>query len=111
MDFIDYDYEEIKDDVYEQLGNLLEIYAPVPAEKEFFALDTETIPDSFLSCLAAAVYEIKKNCLTETLKLKTEKYIQFFKNGDYDGYILSSDLSAVKNDITYFEKHTNISKQ
>lgn len=107
MDFIDYDYEEIKDDVYEQLGNLLEIYAPSDAEKEFFAFDTETIPDSFLSCLAAAVYELKKHCLTDTLKTRTQNYINSFKNGDFDGYILESDIAAVKRDVVYFEKNTD----
>lgn len=105
MDFIDYDYEEIKDDVYEQFGNLLEICDAADAEKEFFAFDTETVPDSFLSCLAAAVYEIKKHCLTDGLKAKTAGYIKSFKNGDFDGYILDSDISAVKRDIVYFEKN------
>ncbi len=107
MDFIDYDYEEIKDDVYEQLGNLLEIYAPSEAEKEFFSFDTETIPDSFLSCLAAAVYELKKHCLTDTLKTRTKTYVTLFHNGNFDGYILDADLDAVKRDVAYFEKHTD----
>lgn len=105
MDFIDYDYEEIKDDVYEQFGNLLEVYDAKDAEKGFFALDTETVPDSFLSCLAAAVYEIKKHCLTDGLKSKTADYILQFKNGKFDGYILDSDISAVKRDIAFFEKN------
>lgn len=106
MDFIDYDYEEIKDDVYEQFGNLLETSTPNDAEKEFFAYDTETVPDSFLSCLAAAVYELKKNCLTDTLKYKTAAYTKLYKNGDYDGYILDSDIAAIERDIAYFDRNT-----
>lgn len=104
MDFIDYDYEEIKDDVYEQFGNLLEVCDVSEAEKEFFALDSETEPDGFLSCLAVAVYEIKKGCLTKETEIKTEEYIKLFSNGEFDGYILDSDISSVKRDISYFTK-------
>ena len=103
MDFIDYDYEEIRDDVFELFGNLLENSNAESAEKYFFALDGDEIPDAFLSHLATAVYEIKKGILTENIKEKTKGYISEFKSGKYDDFIIDSDIKDIKKDIKYFE--------